>query len=99
METGTGLETGKRTREVPPGPVLPAGERDWVGPLMVVLGFVALIPVLSMHRVTDFMIFCIYVMAFDLLYVGTGAEGSIRRPKPVPSVGPVDQPEPWAPAP
>jgi branched-chain amino acid transport system permease protein len=35
---------------------------------MVVLGFVALIPVLSMHRVTDFMIFCIYVMAFDLLY-------------------------------
>jgi SAM-dependent methyltransferase len=41
----------------------------------------------------------LHTLAFDLLYVGTGAEGSIRRPRPVPSVGPVDQPEPWAPAP
>lgn len=30
--------------------------------------FVVLIPVLAMHRVTDFMIFCIFAMSFDLLY-------------------------------
>ena len=41
----------------------------------------------------------LHTLAFDLLYVGTGAGGSIRRPRPVPSVGPIDQPEPWAPAP
>jgi branched-chain amino acid transport system permease protein len=30
--------------------------------------FVVLTPVLALHRVTDFMIFCIFAMSFDLLY-------------------------------
>ena len=39
--------------------------RDMV---LIAAGFFALIPLLAMHRVTDFMIFCIFVMSFDLLY-------------------------------
>lgn len=39
--------------------------RDMV---LMAAGFLALIPLLAMHRVTDFMIFCIFVMSFDLLY-------------------------------
>lgn len=51
--------------------------------------FVALIPVLAIHRVTEFMIFCVFAMSFDLLYgymgrlsfghvlyLGTGVYGS-----------------------
>jgi branched-chain amino acid transport system permease protein len=30
--------------------------------------FVALIPLLAIHRVTEFMIFCVFAMSFDLLY-------------------------------
>ncbi len=36
--------------------------------LAVASCFVVLIPVLAMHRVTDFMIFCIFALSFDLLY-------------------------------
>jgi branched-chain amino acid transport system permease protein len=32
------------------------------------MGFLALIPLISIHRVTDFMIFCIFALSFDLLY-------------------------------
>jgi len=39
--------------------------RDMV---LIAAGFLALSPLLAMHRVTDFMIFCIFVMSFDLLY-------------------------------
>lgn len=39
--------------------------RDMV---LIAAGFFALIPLLAIHRVTDFMIFCIFVMSFDLLY-------------------------------
>ncbi|MHB1005563.1 MAG: branched-chain amino acid ABC transporter permease [Chloroflexota bacterium] len=35
---------------------------------VMVLVFLALWPVLGQHRVTDFMIFCILVLSFDLLY-------------------------------
>ena len=35
---------------------------------LIAAGFFALVPLLAMHRVTDFMIFCIFVMSFDLLY-------------------------------
>jgi branched-chain amino acid transport system permease protein len=58
--------------------------------LMIVAAcFVALIPVLALHRVTEFMIFCVFAMSFDLLYgymgrlsfghvlyLGTGVYGS-----------------------
>lgn len=36
--------------------------------LLVAAGFMLITPILSVHRVTDFMIFCIFVMSFDLMY-------------------------------
>ena len=57
--------------------------------LLIAGGYLLLTPILSTHRVTDFMIFCIFAMSFDLLYgymgrlsfghllfLGTGAYGS-----------------------
>ncbi|MEW5744898.1 MAG: branched-chain amino acid ABC transporter permease [Nitrospirota bacterium] len=42
------------------------------GPLLdlavIAAGFVLVLPVLGLNRATDFMIFCIYVLGFDLLY-------------------------------
>ena len=70
-----------------PGPAfLPRKERVGVEILMIGAGFVVLMPLISIHRVTDFMIFCIFALSFDhlygymgrlsfghLLYLGTGA--------------------------
>lgn len=55
---------------------------------VIAIGFFVLTPLISMHRVTDFMIFCIFALSFDLLYgymgrlsfghllyLGTGAYG------------------------
>ncbi|NWF92929.1 MAG: branched-chain amino acid ABC transporter permease [Syntrophaceae bacterium] len=36
--------------------------------LLIAAGFLLITPILSVHRVTDFMIFCIFAMSFDLLY-------------------------------
>lgn len=36
--------------------------------VLVMAAFLILTPLLAIHRVTDFMIFCIFVMSFDLLY-------------------------------
>ena len=36
--------------------------------LIIGIGFLILIPLISIHRVTDFMIFCIFALSFDLLY-------------------------------
>ncbi len=36
--------------------------------LIIGIGFLILIPLISLHRVTDFMIFCIFALSFDLLY-------------------------------
>jgi len=36
--------------------------------LVIAACFLLLTPILSAHRVTDFMIFCIFVMSFDLMY-------------------------------
>lgn len=57
--------------------------------IVIVAGFLLITPILSTHRVTDFMIFCIFAMSFDLLYgymgrlsfgqmlfFGTGAYGA-----------------------
>ena len=37
-------------------------------PLVIVAFFLLITPFLSVHRVIDFMIFCIFAMSFDLLY-------------------------------
>jgi branched-chain amino acid transport system permease protein len=36
--------------------------------IIIAAAFVALIPALHVHRVNDYMIFCIFVLSFDLLY-------------------------------
>jgi branched-chain amino acid transport system permease protein len=61
-------------------------ERVGVQILMIGAGFLILMPLISIHRVTDFMIFCIFALSFDhlygymgrlsfghLLFLGTGA--------------------------
>lgn len=42
--------------------------RRWIDFLVISGGFLVLVPILSAHRVTDFMIFCIFAMSFDLMY-------------------------------
>ena len=42
--------------------------REWIDLLVIGGGFLVLVPVLSAHRVTDFMIFCIFALSFDLMY-------------------------------
>lgn len=43
-------------------------EHRMIGFLLVAVFFLLVTPFLSVHRVTDFMIFCIFAMSFDLLY-------------------------------
>jgi branched-chain amino acid transport system permease protein len=47
---------------------LPKKERVGVEILIIGAGFLVLMPLISIHRVTDFMIFCIFALSFDLLY-------------------------------
>lgn len=67
----------------------PMKEHGFIDFLVITGGFLLITPILSVHRVTDFMIFCIFVMSFDLMYgymgrlsfghmlfLGTGAYGS-----------------------
>jgi branched-chain amino acid transport system permease protein len=72
-----------------PGPIRdfsPPRGRTGLEILFIGIGFLVLVPLISIHRVTDFMIFCIFALSFDLLYgymgrlsfghllyVGTGA--------------------------
>ena len=46
----------------------PKRERTGLEILIIGIGFLVLIPLISIHRVTDFMIFCIFALSFDLLY-------------------------------
>jgi branched-chain amino acid transport system permease protein len=46
----------------------PKKEMVGVEILIIGAGFLILIPLISIHRVTDFMIFCIFALSFDLLY-------------------------------
>jgi branched-chain amino acid transport system permease protein len=46
----------------------PIKERRLIDFLVITAGFLLITPILSVHRVTDFMIFCIFVMSFDLMY-------------------------------
>jgi len=41
----------------------------------------------------------LHTLAFDLLYVGHGADGPVARPRPATVSGTALDPEPWAPAP
>jgi branched-chain amino acid transport system permease protein len=43
-------------------------ERELIGLFVIAAGFLGITPVLSANRVTDFMIFCIFAMSFDLIY-------------------------------
>ena len=43
-------------------------ERELIGLFVIAAGFLGITPVLSTNRVTDFMIFCIFAMSFDLIY-------------------------------
>jgi branched-chain amino acid transport system permease protein len=43
-------------------------ERVFLELAIIAAGFVLLAPILKVQRVTDFMIFCIFVLSFDLLY-------------------------------
>ena len=70
----------KKESEKAPGPAadflefkreLPK-ERLLLELVVVAAGFVLLAPVLKVQRVTDFMIFCIFVLSFDLLYAYMG---------------------------
>lgn len=42
--------------------------REWFSFLIIMGAFLILAPILSVHRITDFMIFCIFALSFDLLY-------------------------------
>ena len=51
------------------GGILKLGaDRTVVEMVIIVAAFLALWPVIGQHRVTDFLIFCIFVLSFDLLY-------------------------------
>jgi len=55
--------------EANPAPVFfPKKRRIGVEILIIGIGFLVLVPLISIHRVTDFMIFCIFALSFDLLY-------------------------------
>jgi branched-chain amino acid transport system permease protein len=43
-------------------------EHGFINFLVITGGFLLITPILSVNRVTDFMIFCIFVMSFDLMY-------------------------------
>jgi len=72
----------------PEGLPIAANHRPWRDLLIIGGAFVLLAPLISIHRVTDFMIFCLFALSFDLmygfmgrlsfghlLYLGTGAYG------------------------
>jgi len=46
----------------------PIIERGAIDLMAIAIFFLLITPLLSVHRVTDFMIFCIFAMSFDLLY-------------------------------
>lgn len=59
----------KKTGEILKDSGIPfSKEHRMIGFLLVAVFFLLVTPFLSVHRVTDFMIFCIFAMSFDLLY-------------------------------
>jgi branched-chain amino acid transport system permease protein len=58
-------------QSIEPGPdqaFFPRKGRSGMEILIIGIGFLVLMPLISIHRVTDFMIFCIFALSFDLLY-------------------------------
>ncbi len=49
-------------------PISQNKNREWLSFLIITGVFLILAPILSVHRITDFMIFCIFALSFDLLY-------------------------------
>jgi len=62
-------QTNRRIADPSPDPGFSPqrGRRGWEI-LIIGIGFLILMPLISIHRVTDFMIFCIFALSFDLLY-------------------------------
>lgn len=48
--------------------ILQNKNREWLTFPIIAGIFLLLAPILSVHRVTDFMIFCIFALSFDLIY-------------------------------
>ena len=67
METFMGTKPETNNTIACPTLALPR-DRMWLDFLVIAAGFLLLGPALSTHRVTDFMIFCIFALSFDLLY-------------------------------
>ncbi len=44
------------------------GPRSFIDIVIIAAGFVALLPVLGLNRTTDFIIFCVFVLGYNLLY-------------------------------
>jgi len=42
--------------------------RGILGLILIIIGFIILIPIIGIRHTTDFMIFCIYALAFTILY-------------------------------
>jgi len=62
----------KPTIDPKPGPsvemMMAVKERAWIDLLVIASAFLLLVPIISIHRVIDFMIFCIFALSFDLIY-------------------------------
>jgi branched-chain amino acid transport system permease protein len=68
LENPLEFNAGKGEEPSSIGIIKPFRESPWLGSVVIAAGFLIITPILSVHRVTDFMIFCIFVLSFDLLY-------------------------------
>lgn len=62
------FHSGKRSELSVPTRNAPVKDHGIISSLVIAGGFLLITPILSIHRVTDFMIFCVFAMSFDLLY-------------------------------
>lgn len=62
------METDRANQRISEFTLGQSKNREWLNLLIISGSFLLLAPILSVHRMTDFMIFCIFVLSFDLLY-------------------------------
>ncbi len=62
------METNRTNPLLPEFALGQSRNKEWLNLLIISGSFLLLSPILSVHRMTDFMIFCIFVLSFDLLY-------------------------------
>jgi len=67
-ESGAGLNQGWGSEFSSETKTGPFGKGVWVDLLVMGAAFLLLVPIISLHRVTDFMIFCLFALSFDLMY-------------------------------